>query len=189
MSTPIAGRLSMKTGIRGTISGFFKDFDRRAKTMLAAIGLYNLSSGLPSRYAQLYITALGAKPLELGSLSSIGSIFYCLVSAPMGWFIDKHGVKRAVILGLAVSAIVSGIYGIASSWLMLIPAMVLYQIGFRTIYSLPDMVFVETIKPERRAQAMGFARTIWAIPSILAPIMAAAIVTAFGGINAEGIRP
>jgi MFS family permease len=73
--------------------------------------------------------------------------------------------------------------------MMLIPAMILAQISFYMVYSLPDMIFVESAKPEMRAQSIGFARTIAAIPSIFTPIIASIIVITFGGINAEGIRP
>jgi MFS family permease len=67
--------------------------------------------------------------------------------------------------------------------------MILYQISFNMIYSLPDMVLIESIKPEKRGQSIGFARTIGAIPSIFTPIIASVIVIAFGGITAQGIRP
>jgi MFS family permease len=109
----------------------------------------------------------------------------------MGWFIDKYGTKRAIILGLIFSVIVSAIYGNASNWLMLIPAMIIYQISFNMIYSLPDMVLIDSIKPEKRAQSIGFARTISTIPSIFTPIIASVIVITFGGIiiTAQGIRP
>jgi MFS family permease len=179
----------MKTGVKEAVSRFIKTFDRRSKVMLATIGLYNFSGGLPSKYAQLYVAALGADALQMGSLYSIGQLVYCAISAPMGWFIDRHGAKRAIILGLILSVFVSGIYGNASSWLMLIPAMILYQISFNMVYSLPDMVLIESIKPEKRGQSIGFARTIGAIPSIFTPIIASVIVIAFGGITAQGIRP
>jgi MFS family permease len=179
----------MKINIKESFSGFMKAFDRRSRVMLAAIGLYNFAAGLPSKYAQLYIAALGADALELGSLYSIGQLVYCVVSAPLGWFVDKHGLKRAIILGLIFSATVSAIYGYSSNWVMLIPAMILAQISFYMVYSLPDMIIVESAKPEVRAQSIGFARTIATIPSIITPILASIIVITFGGINAQGIRP
>lgn len=185
---PLEG-FQMRIGIYRIISEFLKNLDRRFKVMLVAIGLYSWANNLPSQYNQLYVTALGANPVELGSLNSISGIANSIISAPTGWFIDKYGVKKVIILGLVLSAIVSGIYGYATNWLMLIPAMILAQISFRMIVPLTDIIFVGTIKPEGRAQAMGFSRTIWALPSILGPMTAAVIVIAFGGINAQGIRP
>ena len=112
----------MGLGIFGTISKFFKGMDRRFKTMLAAIGLHSWTSNLPMQYNQLYVTALGANTVELGALNGLGGIVNSIVSAPMGWFIDRYGVKKVIIIGLILSAAVAGIYGLAFDWLMLIPA-------------------------------------------------------------------
>ena len=179
----------MSTSIHKGVLNFLGELDRRFKVMLVAIGLYSWASNLTLKYNQLYATALGADPLELGSLNSIGGVANSIISAPTGWFIDRYGVKKVIILGLALSAIVSAIYGYASNWLMLIPAIILSQISFRMIIPLTDIIFIGTSKPRSRARAMGLSRAIWAIPSALAPMTAAAIVSAFGGINVQGIRP
>jgi len=171
------------------ISRFIKNLDRRFKVMLIAVGLYNWIRGLTSQYDQLYAVALGANPIELGSLTGIGGVANSMISAPTGWLIDKYGVKRMIIFGLILSAVVSGIYGCAVDWWFLIPAIILAQICMRMILPLTDIIFVETTKLEERALAMGFSRTIWAIPSVFAPMTAAVIIDRFGGINVQGIQP
>jgi MFS family permease len=107
----------------------------------------------------------------------------------MGWIADRYGAKKVIALGLALSTVVAGIYGFAGDWWMLIPAIILSQIAMRMLMPLADVIFVGTAKPEQRATAMGFSRTIMGIPGILAPTMAAVIVASSGGINAQGIRP
>ncbi|MDH5689000.1 MAG: hypothetical protein OEZ48_14225 [Candidatus Bathyarchaeota archaeon] len=62
----------MKSGTYGVIIEFLKNMDKRFKIMLVAVGLYSWIGNLPSQYNQLYITALGANTVELGSLSGIG---------------------------------------------------------------------------------------------------------------------
>jgi len=178
-----------KASPRESIFGFFRNLDERFKVTVLAIGLYSWANDLPAKYNQLYITSLGANPLELGSLNSVSGVANSVISAPMGLLIDKYGAKRIMALGLTLAAIVALIYGCAFNWLMLIPAMILAPISFRMIFPIADIIFVDTIKPEGRGQAMGFSRTIWAIPSIFAPMTAAVIVTTFGGINPQGIRP
>ncbi len=156
------------------------------------VGAFTLNSWvrrLPMQYEQLYTTALGANPVELGSLNSLGSVVNSFISVPMGWIVDKYGVKKVIAFGLALSAIVSVIYGLAVNWWMLIPAIILTQITQRMLNPLADVIFVGTTKPQQRATAMAFSRTIWAIPAIFAPTVAAVIVAASGGINAQGIRP
>jgi len=157
--------------------------------MLVAIGLYSWSNNLSSQYNQLYAVSLGADPIELGSLNSFGGLVNSVISAPMGLFIDRHGVKKVIILGLLLSALVSCIYGFAATWWILIPAVILSQISMRMIVPLTDIIIVGTTKSNERVLSMGFSRTIWAIPTIFAPMAAGIIVSSFGGINAQGIRP
>lgn len=172
-----------------TTSDFFKRLDRRFKILLASISLHTWSSSLPSQYGQLYAVALGANPVELGSLDSIGGVVSSIFSAPAGWLIDKYGVKNMLVLGLILSAFVAAIYGFALNWWMLIPAIILMRIGMMLIMPLTDIIIVGITEPKSRALAMGLSRTIWAIPSIFAPFTAAIIVSSSGGINVEGIRP
>ena len=179
----------MVASVYSVISRFFRRLDSRFRVMLVAVGINSWIRGLPSQYNQLFASDLGANPVELGFLESIGGVANSIVSAPTGWFIDRYGVKRVIIFGFVLSAIVSGIYGIAVDWRMLIPAIVLAQMSMRMIVPLTDIIFVGTTKPRERALAMGFSRTIWAIPNMFAPITAALIVTRFGGINVQGIRP
>lgn len=157
--------------------------------MVGAFTLNNWVSSLPRQYQQLYITALGANPIELGSLSSIGSMVSSLISVPMGWIVDRYGAKKVIALGLALSIIVAGIYSFAGNWWILIPAVILGQIGMMMLMPLADVIFVGTSKPEQRATAMGFSRTIMGLPSIFAPTIAAVIVASSGAISARGIRP
>ena len=184
----IGGAIKGLSFFRELVS-FFKSLDRRFKVMLVAIGLYNWSNNLSLQYNQLYAVSLGADPVELGSLNSLGGLVNSVISAPMGFFIDRHGVKKVIILGLLLSAIVSCIYGFAAAWWILIPAVILSQISLRMIIPLTDIIIVGTTKLNERVTAMGFSRTIWAIPTIFAPMIAGVIVSSFGGINVQGIRP
>lgn len=168
---------------------FVKGLDQRYKVVVGAFAVNSWVRGLPMQYQQLYTTALGANPVELGTLSSIGSAVSAVFSAPMGWFVDKYGVKKIMTMALALSAAVAGIYGFAVNWWMLIPAIILAQIAIRGLNPLADVIFVEATKPEQRAMGMAVSRLIWGIPAIFAPTMAAVLVTHFGGINAQGIRP
>lgn len=94
-----------------------------------------------------------------------------------------------LIAGLAICTVVSAIYVFATSWLMLLPAVMLLQVGFKLIVPLADLIFISTSRPSNRAQLMGFSRVIWSISSLLAPAISAMIVTMCGGITVEGIRP
>jgi MFS family permease len=168
---------------------FLRNLDSRFKVMLGAIGLHNWSLSLPAQYDQLYITALGANPIELGSLNAVGTAVNSIVSSPMGWAADKYGVKKVMTFGLALTIIAAGIYGLSANWLMIIPAIIITQIGMMLIMPLTDTIFIGTTSSKQRATAIGFSRALWAIPCSFVPMVAALIVVAFGGIGAQGIRP
>lgn len=168
---------------------FIKGLDRRFKLMVAAMSVHQLAFNLPANYNQLYIVGLGANPVELGFLSSLGGVISSIVSAPIGWMIDRYGVKRMVIYGLLISTLVAMIYYTASDWLMLIPAIMLAELSFRMIIPLADLIFMDIVESTSRAQAIALSRTVWAVPSIVSPMIAAIIVASFGGICVEGIRP
>ncbi|MEM1582522.1 MAG: MFS transporter [Candidatus Bathyarchaeia archaeon] len=171
------------------ISDFLKRLDRRFKVLLVSIGLQTWSWSLPSQYNQLYATALGANPVELGSLESIGGVVSSIFSAPAGWLIDRYGVKKMLLLGLILSVAFALIYSFAFSWWMLIPAIILMRISMPLIMPLTDIIIIETTDSKMRTLAMSLSRTIWAIPSIFAPYVAAIIVSSSGGISVGGIRP
>lgn len=171
------------------ISDFLRRLDRRFKVLLFSIGLQTWSSGLSAQYNQLYAVALGANPVELGSLESVGGVVSSAFSAPAGYLIDRFGVKRMLLLGLIFSALVALLYGCALNWWMLIPAIILMRISMLLIMPLTDIIIVGVTSSGRRALAMSLSRVIWAIPALFAPYFAATVVSIFGGINSEGIRP
>ncbi|MCX8171493.1 MAG: MFS transporter [Candidatus Bathyarchaeota archaeon] len=163
--------------------------DRRFKVLLCSIGLQTWSSGLSTQYNQLYAVALGANPIELGSLESVGGGVSSAFSAPVGYFIDRFGVKKMLLLGLIFSVLVSLLYGCAINWWVLIPAIILMRISMMLIMPLTDIIIVGVTSFEKRALAMSFSRAVWAIPALFAPYFSATIISIFGGINVEGIRP
>ncbi|MCS7113608.1 MAG: MFS transporter [Candidatus Bathyarchaeota archaeon] len=168
---------------------FVRSLDKRFKLMVAAMGVHQLAFNLPANYNQLYVVGLGANPVELGFLSSLGGFISSIVSAPIGWMIDRYGVKRMVVYGLLISMLVAMMYYTASDWFMLIPAVMLAELGFRMIIPLADLIFMDIVESTSRAQAIALSRTVWAIPSMISPMVAATIVASFGGICVEGIRP
>lgn len=179
----------MDDTVFGAISTYFRELDRRINVLFIFLGIHAWHRNLPTQYNQLYATSLGANPVELGSLESIGSIASALISMPSGWIADRYGVKKVILIGLALTAIVSAIYGFAYNWWTLIPAIILSGACMRLVMPYVDVLFINYAKPAQRSMVMSLSRTLWAIPLLFTSIIAAFIVTHFGGVNADGIRP
>ena len=166
---------------------FFKELDRRVKVTIASTGIYTWNQRLSEQYRQLYARNLGADPVELGLLNSIGSVVSLIVSFPVGWATERFSLKKIILLGLAFAFISVAIRALAGNWWILIPAIIIGSVI--RIGPLTDIIFVNHTTSKQSGTLMGFSRTIWAIPSVFAPMLAAVIVTAYGGITVQGIRP
>jgi len=171
------------------ILNFFRELDRRIKVLYLFLGVHVWHRGLSMQYDQLYATALGANPVELGSLSSLGTLVSSIISTPAGWVAGRYGERKVILAGLALTVGVSAIYALTGSWWMLIPAIILSGASIRLVLPFADMLFINYTKPKQRATVIALSRTLWAIPSVFSPMIAAVIVGHFGGINAAGIRP
>lgn len=171
------------------ITRSLRHLDKRYKVVLATTGLYNWAASLPATYLQIYTVQLGANPVELGSLSSIGSVASALAAAPAGALMVRYGMKRTLIVGFLSFTLSALIYALASHWLTLIPATLLSFIAPSLIFPISDMVIVGVTGSGTRATAIGLSRVAWNAFSILAPPIATALVVASGGMTVEGIRP
>lgn len=168
---------------------FFKGLDRRVKVTIAGSGIQNWSQSLASQYNQLYAEGLGAGYVEIGSLNSIGAAITSIVSVPLGWIVERYGVKMVILLGLACSILSASIYALAGDWWILIPAIILSSISMRIINPLTDVIFISCTQSDQSGTVMGLSRVVWGVLNVFAPMTAAIIVSNFGGINARGIRP
>ncbi|MEM3047083.1 MAG: MFS transporter, partial [Candidatus Bathyarchaeia archaeon] len=93
--------------------------------MIVALGLHDFSNRLPMQYSQLYITDLGADPIVLGSLNSIGSACSSVLTPLIGLMADRYSLRRVILLGLSFSVVISAIYSFAGDWTHLILAIIL----------------------------------------------------------------
>jgi MFS family permease len=169
---------------------FFREVDRRIKVLFVFIGVHVWDQNLPSQYKQLYATSLGANPVELGSLDSVGSIASSIISVPSGWIADRYGAKNVILIGLALTTVAAAIYSLANTWWTLIPAIVIAGASMRLVLPYVDVLFINHARPQQRSMVMSASRTLLAIPGILTPVVAAVVVTHFGGASNEaGIRP
>ena len=171
------------------VSKFLGELDRRIKVLYVFFGVHMWHQNLSSQYKQLYATSLGANPVELGVLESVGSIASSIISMPSGWIADRYGARIVILIGLVLTSVVAAIYTLAWDWWTLLPAILLSGACMRLVLPFVDALFINYSKAHQRSVVMSVSRTLWAIPGIFTSMAAALIVGRFGGITTEGIRP
>lgn len=138
-------------------------------------------------YQNIYIRELGADPIQLGIVNSFSPIADTVFSIPIGWLQDRYSLKKIFLAGVALQLIVRVIFAFATGWVMLIPAMLLQPIATKAAVCIT--ICLVTLKREDRSICRGICDGFFATPSLFAPTVAALVITFFGGISAEGIRP
>ena len=177
----------------GTISkgyGFFRRQQRDWKVTVARTSLSMFFYRMVLPYMSVYTMALGATGTQLGIVNSVGMGIAGLVSPFTGWLIDRIGVKRIYLIGIVLLAVSYLIYGVAQNWTIIIIAMVAYWLGTTVSVHGCAVICGNSLASEDRATGMSLCETFAAgVLGIVAPMLGASLVGAFGGVNVNGIRP
>lgn len=139
------------------------------------------------QYSNIYIRELGASPLELGTVNSASGLGSTLISLPLGYLQDRYSIRKIYLLGIAVLTLSPLLYAVACSWEFIVPAILISGLCLR----LGSCVIIcdLSLPNEDRATGKALCEGIGALPTLLSPTVAAFLVTLFGGMIAEGIRP
>jgi len=144
---------------------------------------------LTAQYDSIYTVALGADSVALGTISSIGNGISALISAPAGWLVDRHGVKPFYLVSVGLVAGATLIYALAPNWQTIIAATILLCISMRLTGTGCSVICADSVQNEDRATAQNLCVTVGSSFSMIAPLVAAPLVTALGGMTVAGIRP
>lgn len=171
------------------LAEFVRRQQRPFKVNMARASAGAFLNNLTRQYRSIYVLRLGATPLQLGLVNSIGGIGGTIISPPIGWLADKHGIRKIFLLGTPIMALSCLLFAVASDWTATIPAMFLTLLATQLLATACPMVCGTYLKNEERATGKQLCDTLSAIPALAAPMVAAMLITKFGGLNAEGIRP
>ncbi|MFH2110029.1 MAG: MFS transporter [Candidatus Bathyarchaeota archaeon] len=169
--------------------GFFKRQKNAYKVNIVRNFIQNFSIGLTQQYQSIYIYQLGATPLEVGYATGVGGLASTLVTLPTGWLADRYGIKRMLLVAMPVMALGYLVFGLAQGWQITMLALFLTSLSWDMAMTVCPMICGNSLASAERATGMQLCDTLAAIPRIVAPVVAAFIISRFGGISVEGIRP
>lgn len=169
---------------------FFTRQDRDWKISASRTNISMFLYRLVLPYLAIYAMALGATGTQLGIINSVGMGVAAISGFFGGGLIDRIGVKKIYLLGIVILAAAYLIYGLAGSWVILIVAMVAYYLGNNTSILGCSVICANCLKSEDRATGMSICETFgMGLLSLAAPMLGAWLITGFGGVNVQGIRP
>jgi len=170
--------------------GFFTRQKRDWKLTVARASSDRFFYQIILPYQSIYIVALGASATQLGIVNSIGAAIGGLFCPLAGWLIDRIGVKKIYLLAISLVAIAYLIFGVAQSWTIIIIAMIVYWLGFLATWPCCTTICANSLANEDRATGMNLCETLGGgLVGMAGPMVGALLVTTFGGVNVDGIRP
>ena len=170
-------------------AGFLQRQESPFKVNIMRNLVKNLAVNLTFQYQPIYMTSLGATPLILGYLNSISGAVNTVLSIPTGILADKVGIKRVLLLTLGISILSTLVFGVANTWQVAAVGLILSAVAFILDRTSCPMICGSTLGTEERVTGMGICDTVTFFPQMIAPIIGASLITYFGGMNAQGIKP
>jgi len=171
------------------VIGFIRRQKHNYRVAITRSAANSFLLNITAQYDSIYTVALGANSVELGTVSSIGNGIAALISTPVGWLVDRYGLKRFYLLGMGLLAGVALIYGLAPNWQVIIAATILFSVSMRLTGTGCSVICADSVQNKDRATAQNLCVTFASFLSMIAPLIAAPLITAFGGLTVDGIRP
>ena len=86
-------------------------------------------SELTLQYANIYITLLGASPVQLGAVNSALGVSQSVISIPLGVIRDRFNLRKIFLLGAGLQVFVPVLYALAPSWEIISLAILISGLG------------------------------------------------------------
>ena len=128
-----------------------------------------------------YIEKLGAPPVVIGLMASVGAIMLSLVRIPGAYIADKYSRKQIIVTMTFSIALSYLFYIFAPDWRFVLVGMIISNLGLIYQPAL-EAILADSVPPEKRG--MGFAATnvVPNIPTIFAPVVAGFLLETQGFI-------
>lgn len=143
-----------------------------------AASVRTLGTGAVAAFYAYYAFLLGASDFEVSLVAFAGFVTSALLSATLGRAVDRLGEIRGLLYGTTVAAGGLVLYLAAGSWPGLVPARVVYQVGF-ALMSPAMLSWVARQAPDgRRAEYLGFFALINSTMWSCGPLLGGMVLTA-----------
>ena len=180
---PIRARRTLRALWKNAIA-FFK-YPGMARAYAVNFGYYSLRA-MRYLYVPIVVIENGFSKDTLGWVLTLGIIPYLVLSALMGRFVRQSGKKRWLKVGFLSFAAFSAMATFVTGFPLLV-IFVVWQVSGALMEPVHDLLFFDSAKKAQQSKFYGVFRTSVNLPNIIAPVLGAACITAFGVTSAVWI--
>jgi len=172
----------------GGLRSFLSRQARNYRLVLLKKSGFSAFNYLTIDYTSIYIRQLGASFVQLGLVGSIGWLVNAVVAYPFGRLIDVYSSKRLLLITVLLQASVPFTYFLARDWVWIAVATSLSSLAYFCTQGLENVVMANSLRDTDRARGFTLVTSASLVPTVVAPLVAAAILTRLGGISAENLK-
>ena len=180
---PIRARRTLRALWKNAIA-FFK-YPGMARAYAVNFGYYSLRA-MRYLYVPIVVIENGFSKDTLGWVLTLGIIPYLVLSELMGRFVRQSGKKRWLKVGFLSFAAFSAMATFVTGFPLLV-IFVVWQVSGALMEPVHDLLFFDSAKKAQQSKFYGVFRTSVNLPNIIAPVLGAACITAFGATSAVWI--
>lgn len=173
---------------RKTVHALLKNavaFFRRsgmARAYAVNFGYYSLRA-MRYLYVPIVVIENGFSRDALGWVLTLGIIPYLILSDLMAGLVRRYGKNKWLLIGFSSFAILSALATFVTGYPLLV-IFVAWQISGALMESVHDLLFFDGTSRAEQTKFYGIFRTSVNLPNVIAPILGAACITAFGVTSA-----
>lgn len=130
---------------------------------------------LVSPFESPFIKELGAPPVVIGLMGSIGAAMLSLVRIPGAYIADKYGRKQIIVTMTFSISLSYLLYIFAPDWRFVLVGMIISNLSLIYQPAL-QAIHADSIPPERRGMGFAASNVVPNIPTIFAPMVAGWLV-------------
>lgn len=140
---------------------------------------------IPSPYLTLYILALGATPIEVGLINSLGIVAGMMVEPLGGYLADRRGRVKLVSFATYFYAFSFIFYVVAQDWRFLAVGQILHR---AFLFYTPGLnaILADSLPPSARGRGYALERTFPLALGVAAPYIGGLLIAHYGG-EEEGL--
>jgi MFS family permease len=164
---------------RDRLSDYF-GLERNVVAVAAAMFLLGLGENLWKSFVPKYLESLGAPVLAIGLYGTLRDFLDGAYQYPGGWFADRYGRRRALLLFVGLAFVGYLVYALAPSWPYVLVGL-LFVMAWSSMASPTLFAVVGDALPRGR-RAIGFTvqSILKRLPIVVAPTLGGLAIVAWG---------
>jgi MFS family permease len=158
----------------------FLGLSRNVSVLAASVFGISLAEELWQAFLPKYLAALGAGGVAIGLFASSRDLLDGLYQYPGGWFTDRFGRKRTLVLLTAVAIAGYATYAVARHWTVVFAGLFLVMAWKSGAFPATFAVIGDSLPPGRRTIAFAVQSILVRVPRVVGAPIGGLLLFSFG---------